>query len=341
MTHANTVHRVNRVTDSIFSISMVPASELVSHLNSSQSHVLGAVSYAHGSPADSQGSFPSITIELPQLQSRPLVEIWHSFEPTENGVAGIVQYGKNSKLLFACLDIKCESDLLKQTEAVYQEIFSFVNQAGYPHILRIWNHFPLINEYEHALERYQLFCMGRFNAFKNHFGGNFQQQLPAASAIGTKGNKLSIYFIAASEPGFYLENPRQISAYRYPEQYGPCSPSFARATLWDQGDTSKLILSGTASIVGHETLHIGEPGKQLEETLRNIDGLLQHELVLSRQKRPIQFTNVKVYVRHPEDLPTIQSRVSEYFGELAPTVYLHGDICRSDLLLEIEGVCEL
>ena len=341
MTHANTVHRINQVADSMFAVSMVPVSELASYLKTFHAHVLGVVSYGHALTVDSKSKFTTINVELPQLQDHPLAEVWHSTEATEQGVAGFIRYSKSPKLLFACLEFECETDLQHQTEVIYRELLSFVNQAGYPNLLRIWNHFPLINDYEHVIERYQLFCMGRFTAFQKHFGDDFQQKLPAASAIGTKGSKLSIYFFAATEPGFYLENPRQISAYHYPEQYGPCSPSFARATLFSQEDTNKLILSGTASIVGHQTLHSGEPEKQLEETLRNIDGLLKHEIVLSRQKQPAQFTNVKVYVRHPADLQKIQSRVSEYFGDQAPVLYLHGDICRSDLLLEIEGVCDL
>ena len=341
MTHANTVHRVNRVADSIFTVSMVPVSELVSFVNTTHAHVLGAVCYAHGRPLGTKVKLPSVDIELPQLQSDTFVEVWQSPEVTQHGVAGFIQYGKSAKLLFACVELECDADLQQQTETVYQEILAFVNQAGYPHLLRMWNHFPLINDYEHAVERYQLFCIGRFNAFKKHFGDNFQQQLPAASAIGTKGNRFSLYFVATTEPGYYLENPRQISAYRYPQQYGPCSPSFARATLFSHDDVNKLILSGTASIVGHETLHVGNPEKQLEETLRNIDGLLRHESVLEHQKQPAQFSSIKVYVRHPGDLPRIQSRVSEYFGSHAPVLYLHSDICRSDLLLEIEGICDL
>jgi len=341
MTQANTVHRINRVADSIFTVSMVPVSEFNSHINRSHSHVLGAISYANGSPLDSTVRIPTIDIDLPQLQENSLVEVWHSSEATEHGVAGFIHYGKTAKLLFACLEFECDADLQKQTETVYREIFSFVSQEGYPHILRIWNHFPSINDYEHAIERYQLFCLGRLSAFQKHFGDNFQQRLPAASAIGTKGGKFSLYFVAATEPGYYLENPRQISAYRYPGKYGPCSPSFARATLFAQENMNKLILSGTASIVGHETLHIGEPIKQLEETIRNIDGLLKHKTVLPRQKQPAQFANVKVYIRHPDDLERIRLPVSEYFGQQTPVLYLHGDICRGDLLLEIEGVCDL
>ena len=350
--NANMLHRVNsNVEQNILSavksaidVVTLPAAELDSFLKRSDAvgleHVLGVVTYAR--PLQVIGSrVPTINIELPPLQGEPLAEVWSSVEPTVSGTAGIIRYNKNSRVLFGCMEIHGAADLQAQTEAIYRELLGFVQDSGYPYLLRVWNHFPRINDYDAAMERYQMFCVGRYNAFQAHCGTDFQLRLPAASAIGTKGDLFSLHFIAAIEPGMYLENPRQISAYRYPAQYGPCSPSFARATLFSLGDKNQLILSGTASIVGHETLHSGDPEKQLEETLRNIDALLHHDAVIANQQHAAQFSIVKVYVRHPGDISKIRPRVSEYFGEQVPILYLHGDICRSDLLLEIEGICDL
>ena len=333
---------------SIIAVSMVPVEEL--HPEQSAipgfGQVLGVVTYAQGITLGTK--FPVVDVELQQLEGEPLAEVWHSTQIPQYGAAGIIRYSKVDDFLFATIELECEPDLQKQTEYVYKELLSFVSQSGYPNLLRVWNHFPLINEFDNGTERYQLFCVGRHNAFRWYFGDNFQQQLPAASAIGTKGRKFSLHFISAAEPGMYLENQRQTSAYRYSQQYGQCSPSFARATLFSHSKANNLVLSGTASIVGHVTLHSGEPEKQLEETLRNIDALLQHESVLARQKHLARFTNVKVYLRHPAHLPNIKSRVTDYFGNMAgnmadnmSVVYLRGDICRGDLLLEIEGICGL
>jgi chorismate lyase/3-hydroxybenzoate synthase len=356
--NAKSVHRVNstaeqgfnHTADSELSVSLVPVADLVSHINRSPmeglGHVLGIIGYGQTLPIDTAAQYPVLSVELPSLVGEPLAEVWHSSEKPEHNATGFIRYSKNTKLIFGCIDLDCDRDLQQQSEHVYKELLSFIENSGYPHLLRVWNHFPLINAYDGALERYQLFCVGRHNAFQAHCGTDFQLQLPAASAIGTQGSKFSLHFIASTEAGIYLENPRQTSAYQYPEQYGPCSPSFARATLVQQlvqqgRRANKLILSGTASIVGHETLHPGEPEKQLDETLRNIDTLLRSETVITRQQHSAQFTNVKVYIRHPGDLPKIKSRVVEYFGEKAAVLYLHGDICRSDLLLEIEGICDI
>jgi chorismate lyase/3-hydroxybenzoate synthase len=304
-------------------------------------HVIGIVGYGQPIPMAADAPFPVLNVQLKPLTGEPPAEVWHSREKPQQGTAGVIRYSNTSSLMFGCVELDCDPDLQAQTEHVYKELLSLVNSSGYPHLLRVWNHFPLINQYEDDLERYQLFCVGRHRAFQAHCGSGFQMQLPAASAIGTHGDKFAVHFIAATEPGIFLENPRQTSAYQYPKQYGPCSPSFARATLFPLGQSNELILSGTASIVGHETLHPGEPEKQLEETFRNIDALLQHEAVTEQSHHNARFTNVKVYVRHADDLPKIKSRVTEYFGDKSTILYLQGDICRSDLLLEIEGICNL
>jgi chorismate lyase / 3-hydroxybenzoate synthase len=44
-----------------------------------------------------------------------------------------------------------------------------------------------------------------------------------------------------------------------------------------------------------------------------------------------------VYVRRPADLPIIQQELASRLGPLARAIYLQADICRQDLLVEIEA----
>jgi chorismate lyase / 3-hydroxybenzoate synthase len=95
-----------------------------------------------------------------------------------------------------------------------------------------------------------------------------------------------------------------------------------------------FFISGTASIVGYETLHQGDTEKQTAETLLNIRTLLQQipnfDPVHGRML-------LKVYIRNENDLTMVQAKVQEEFAISCKAVYLHSNICRSDLLLEIEG----
>src|SRR5690606_22644408 len=100
-------------------------------------------------------------------------------------------------------------------------------------------------------------------------------------------------------------NPRQLDPWRYPREYGPQSPSFARAMLPPANADLPLLLSGTASIVGHVSLHEGQPLAQLDELLANLDSLVAS----AREQRPAlpehfnAGSRLKTYVRDRDDLP--------------------------------------
>ena len=131
-----------------------------------------------------------------------------------------------------------------------------------------------------------------------------------------------------------------MSAYRYPRQYGPQSPSFARAMLPPAGSAMPLLLSGTAAIVGHRSMHDGELLAQVDETFTNFDALVGaarvHDPAL-----PARFgagTRLKVYVRDRADLPLVADALARRFGDEVPRVLLHAAICRRELAVEIDGV---
>jgi len=153
---------------------------------------------------------------------------------------------------------------------------------------------------------------------------------------------MRIFLLTGSRPGINIENPRQVSAYRYPRIYGPRSPSFARATALPQPDGQMLLMiSGTASVVGHETLHEGDLIAQLDEIERNLRALLGESA--ARLARPGLKTFgpdalLRAYVRYRDDWPAVRDHLARAWPGVS-VVGLEGDICRTDLLVEIEAVC--
>lgn len=281
-----------------------------------------------------------LTIALDELGDTDMVEAWFSREPARVGCAGQINYCFNDDFLFGQLRLE-ESDY-KDLEALgcasYRQIVQLLNEINYPHILRTWNFFPAITDIQNKMERYQTFCAGRYGVLSRQ--PEFERKLPAASAIGTCSPSAEIYFVAARESGTQVENPRQVSAFHYPRQYGPRSPSFSRAVSkrWSSGH--HVYISGTASVVGHETKHLKDTPKQTEETLRNIESLIQnlpaeHHCAL---KSINDLSLLKVYVRHKHDFGIVKQHIDETTNGSVPILYLHGDICRSDLLIEIEGL---
>jgi chorismate lyase/3-hydroxybenzoate synthase len=124
--------------------------------------------------------------------------------------------------------------------------------------------------------------------------------------------------------------------------HGDRSPSFARATYMDWGEDKYLYVAGTASIVGHKSCHKDNPLLQLQETQENLDSLLNHsKCLLNRNAEKVEIKDasvIKTYVRNVESLPLVKKLMEERLAGAQSRLYLVGDICRSELLLEVEGV---
>lgn len=294
-----------------------------------------------GSAPVSAGAHPTAQIFMEPLAAAAGVEVWTSELPVEYGEFEGIRYAQNGEVMFGVVSdpvMIASADFEERVHQLYRVLFRLIEAQGCPHLLRMWNYFPDINGHFARLENYQRFCRARAAAFQDHFR-DFIPRLPSASAIGTHSGPLVVYFIAAREPGRHRENPRQLSAYSYPPQYGPRSPSFARGTLKRVGASDVFFVSGTASIVGHESLHRGDARAQLEETLRNIEALLEStrrdEGVALRGLADI--THMKVYLRQPADLAVVRDLLDRRLGVGTEVMYLHGDICRRELLVEIEA----
>jgi enamine deaminase RidA (YjgF/YER057c/UK114 family) len=140
-----------------------------------------------------------------------------------------------------------------------------------------------------------------------------------------------LFFLAGDGPGRNVENPRQVSAFHYPARYGAQPPLFARATL----AAGMLFVSGTASIVGHESRHIGDVAAQADETLRNLEALLAEARRAGCALAP-EDLQLKVYLRHATDRTVVQQRLTAG-GFAPPLVFLQAGICRPELDVEIEA----
>jgi chorismate lyase / 3-hydroxybenzoate synthase len=297
------------------------------------SGLLAVVRFGTPGTAGLQAGAPlQIDVQLAPLRaSAPCVELWYGTGPVRTGRSGLVRYACDDHFLFAAIeeDERTRGGILPTAEAVYADIRRFQEQSPYPHLLRIWNYLDAINEGDGDLERYREFCVGRARGLSSAAVESY----PAATAVGRKSttHQLQVFWLASRQPGTAVENPRQVSAYRYPRDHGPVSPSFSRATLTADGT---VLISGTASIVGHVSQHDEQPLEQLEETLRNLTALRQQA---GQSQAPGAQDLLKVYVRDPAWLEPVAARLDRlYPGN--DVIYLAADICRRELLLEVESV---
>ena len=275
---------------------------------------------------------------LPGLDRPARREVWRSSSSIATGSDGVVGWAAAKDELFAAtvMDVPLGQDVESAAYDGWRRLLDVSVAHGCPHIVRSWNHIPHINAGLGDGERYKRFCVGRQRAFQAR---DFDaRRYPAATAVGHRGNALAICLLARAEPGHHFENPRQVSAYRYPRCYGPMSPSFARATLVTWPRCSTVFVSGTASIIGHRSANAGDVEGQLDVTIHNIDQLLRTIAASGDCADTIRLDALRVYVRDAAHLPRIQSVVEARFGTNR-AAYVRADICRSELAVEIEGVC--
>lgn len=331
MTHAS---QDNAAHDAHLRVDYVDAAAPAGWL--AQPDVLAVFGFGPDAPASDDPRY--LRVPLAPHGRAPL-EVWRGRGDVVSGRDGGIRWSSDGELLFGVIEVaEGEGGISEAARIAYASMSGFVAARGFPHLLRIWNYLDAITLGEGDGERYRQFCVGRAHGL-----GRFETELlPAATAIGRCDDErvLQVYWLAARAPGKPVENPRQVSAYRYPRQYGPQSPSFARAMLPPTAGQMPLLLSGTAAVVGHASRHEGELLMQLEETFLNFDALLG--AACERQPAlPMQFgpgTRLKVYVRDAGDLPAVAEALEARFGDAVPRVLLHAAICRRELAIEIDGV---
>jgi enamine deaminase RidA (YjgF/YER057c/UK114 family) len=170
---------------------------------------------------------------------------------------------------------------------------------------------------------------------------------PASTGIGSSDDDIIMGCLAVQKkrPDVFavpLENPLQTSAFAYSEHYSPTSPKFARALALVDGDLCTVFVSGTASITDSETQHSDDPAAQTEQTLDLIGALIaranltQHGIT-GQEATLADLVVARVYIKHQADYELVR-KICERRCPNVPTTYVVADVCRDDLLVEIEGI---
>lgn len=269
-------------------------------------------------------------------------ERWYSATPVHADRLEGVSWRQTEEVVWGCMRIAlpAREPCARAVYAAYMRLFAVLQKTRHPHLWRIWNFIPRINQPNAAgLETYRDFNMGRAQAFAQACDHGLAQMpwamryMPAATGIGCQGDEILVHFLAGRIPGRHVENPYQVAAYHYPAEHGPRPPCFARASRIGLGGVPLLFLSGTASIMGHRTVHEGDVERQTETAIRHLQWLGM------RTGQPLDARGVfKVYVRHARDLARVQATCARLLPAGATTAFLVTDICRANLLVEIEGV---
>lgn len=305
--------------------------------------VLGAVRYTtRAGPVHWEHDRPVLPLHMVRPGEPEVVEVWTAGGPVSTGEHAGVHYAHDGEVLFGAVRVGPSAGCGEAARAAYLAAFELLDRLGYPHLFRVWNMIEGITDRDaRGEENYAGFCVGRARAFEES-----PRPMPAATGIGALGGGAAFYFLAhRSRRAVHLENPLQVPAHEYPRQYGPRSPSFARAT-WLEPEPGRergaLYVSGTASILDDATVCPGDVVRQCQVTLANIaaligaDNLARHGLPGGWGLKDLR--HVKVYVKRPQDVPTVLRLCREEFPRRADVTVFAVDVCRPDLLVEIEGI---
>ena len=293
-------------------------------------------------------------IAQPPLTCRILVEAFY-FDPelwkqeyidSEHGSSMLFKR-ENARVLIGNVQSDFPAGCRLNSETAFISFGKLLNRAGltFGSVVRQWNYIENITGFDEDKQRYQEFNNVRAGFYGEHF---YRNGFPAATGIGMNRGGVIIEFVAV-EAGdamsLPLDNPEQVAAHDYSknvlvgnELIAKSTPKFERARYLELFGKKQVFISGTASIRGEKTVGVADPSKQTEVTIQNMQKLYSQEIlsaVTGNLHRPV-YGHARVYVKNKKDFPEIKKTFKRYYGNL-PVVYIIADICRDDLLVEIEG----
>jgi enamine deaminase RidA (YjgF/YER057c/UK114 family) len=277
---------------------------------------------------------------------------------TEDGNLFLVIQNKKGEKLVIANGIGANNghrSITEDAEEVFGVMAKILHSEGldFSDIFRQWNYIENITAVEsdeRKSQHYQQFNNVRSDYYSS---ADFKQGYPAATGIGTRAGGVIVSFFAASPEGYHtiaVENPLQKAAFEYSGKVlvgdaeyrgsSKCTPKFARAKFVANHEYKQVFISGTASI--REEIIVGEHdiARQTEITIENIRKLISRETLsaLGRTDQELQKIEfIRVYIKYPEDYPVVKE-VCEQRLPGVPGIYVVSDICRENLLVEIEAL---
>jgi len=208
----------------------------------------------------------------------------------------------------------------------YEKMSTALNAVSmdFSNVIRMWNYLDdLLNWYED------------FNVMRTAFYNKhdvFNNIIPAGTGIGAGNPSGAAYvgeLMAVKPKGgtkmFAVPSPLQCPAVDY-------KSSFSRAIELDMSNHRYLSISGTASIEsGGKTVHVGDVPAQIKETMRVVDAILK-----SRDMDWNDAVKAIAYFADIKDAPLFTKFLKENNFPQLPVAISHADVCRHDLLFEIE-----
>jgi enamine deaminase RidA (YjgF/YER057c/UK114 family) len=239
-----------------------------------------------------------------------------------------------------------------QSNAVFAKLEAILLLEKFPlnSIVRQWNYIENISLFTGNFQNYQA-----FNDSRSHFYAktNWPAGFPAATGIGTQSGGIMVEVIAfIGEEGLInraLDNPLQTAAHKYSQgvllgAFDPCTqkrttPKFERGRIVGLASQPAIYISGTAAIRGETSLITDDVTEQTRITMENIDHLIAP---VNTQLSPTtcEYKLLRIYVKNPSQMEVVRTYMKANYPDIKK-IYVCADICRDELLVEIEGIASV
>jgi enamine deaminase RidA (YjgF/YER057c/UK114 family) len=259
---------------------------------------------------------------------------------------------------FGCTSVSENLSFEEQTRRSFEAMQAILTaeNMSMDNLVRQWNYIPSILSAETlhttSLQQYQHYQI--FNDLRQEYYERYKtdKNYPAATGIGVAFGAVTIDFLAL-KPNTNtlvtgLNNPNQSDAYHYGQKVLVGSafaankqkkpPLFERAKYAGQTGEGIVFISGTAAIVGEKTVGLNDVVRQTFTTVRNIAALIESQNLATKQiaANNSRCAYFRVYVKIEKHLNLVRKICKTCYPDIS-ILCVQADICRDDLLMEMEG----
>jgi enamine deaminase RidA (YjgF/YER057c/UK114 family) len=218
--------------------------------------------------------------------------------------------------------------MLDRAERILRE-----NNTSYNSVVRTWFYLADILDWYPAFNKVRSEKYGEFGIMPGPQDRSLL--LPASTGISGEtcaGSACTMDLIAVAGPDGstpvvrQLSNAEQLDAFRY-------GSAFSRGALIRDSDVTILQVSGTAAIDGKgKSMFAGDFRGQVSATLKKVEALMGQAGAGLKD-----ITAATIFVKRPEYAGIFREMARERGLEEFPAVYIVADVCRDELLFEIDA----
>ncbi len=288
------------------------------------------------------------------LDSDLLMEVYYSTAPgwernfNLHTAGGVIVFNREGASVATGFSASNSGDCETDSSLAFKTLQQMLDQTGFEisDITRQWNYIEGILSNKANHQNYQVFNDARTKFYQDHFT---EKGYPAATGIGMKTGGVVVEYIAIRGDKIInvpIDNPRQVPAHQYPEDClkglptgdKKTTPKFERGRYVDLQGEEIYFISGTSAITREKTKYAGDAEQQIRLTINNIDQLVAKDnLLRNRIPAPdLRYNYLRIYLKEKSDFERVRKICVEKYGNV-PIIWLHANICREDLTVEIEA----